>query len=78
MLTGKLANGQAASVGDLFAGYGDGAHWKKLIAFGFIGAALNIVVQGGYILVCMALGVGSDDIGQFMTAQLSNDPEAMA
>ena len=48
------------------------------IAFGFIGAVLNIAVQGGYILVCMALGVGSEDIGQFMTAQLSNDPEAMA
>jgi len=78
VLTRKLAEGESASVSDLFAGYGDGALWKKLIAFGFIGAVLNIAVQGGYILVCMALGVGSEDIGQFMTAQLSNDPEAMA
>ena len=77
VLTGKLADGHSASVGDLFAGYGDGALWKKLIAFGFIGAVLNIAVQGGYILVCMALGVGSEDIGQFMNAQMSNDPEAM-
>ena len=78
VLTGKLADGQSASVGDLFSGYGDGARWKKLIAFGLIGAVLNVAVQGGYILICMALGVGSDDIGQFMSAQLSNDPEAMA
>ena len=77
VLTGKLADGRPASVGDLFAGYGDGARWKKLIAFGFLGAVLNIAVQGGYILACMALGIGSEDIGQFMNAQLSNDPEAM-
>lgn len=77
VLTGKLADGQTASVGDLLSGYGDAARWKKLIAFGFIGAVLNIAVQGGYILVCMALGVGSEDIGQFMNAQLSNNPEAM-
>ena len=77
VLTGKLADGQSASVSDLFAGYSDGARWKKLIAFGLIGAVLNIAVQGGYILACMALGIGSEDIGQFMSAQLSNDPEAM-
>lgn len=77
VFTGNLAEGRSASVQNLFSGYSDSALWKKLIVFSLISAVLYVAIHAVYIGLCMAFGIGSDEISQFVSAQISNDPNAL-
>ncbi len=74
----KIANANAASVGDLFTGYSDAAFWGKLIRFSAMAILLFLLINIVYIGLFLALGFDVGAFDQVAKAQLSGDPNALA